>query len=176
MLILKKILNAIDSVNKLAASGAKWFAWLLILVGAYDTIARHFFNAPTIWAYDTLCLAGGSLYVLGWAYDYLCDCHTRVDIIYQRLSPKKQALMNVISSLFLFFPIIVALLIVSFNWSIRAWRIKEKMISTFWYPPAAPYRTIFTLGILLLLLQGTANFIRDLYFVIRGEPLDSTKS
>lgn len=103
MLILKKILAIIDSISKLAASGARWFAWLLILVGAYDTIARHFFNAPTIWAYDTLCMAGGTLYVFGWAYDYLCDCHTRVDIIYRKLSPKKQAYIDVISSLFLFF-------------------------------------------------------------------------
>jgi TRAP-type mannitol/chloroaromatic compound transport system permease small subunit len=174
MLILKKILIAIDSISKLAASGAKWFAWLLVLVGAYDTISRHFFNAPTIWAYDTLCISGGILYVLGWAYDYLCDSHTRVDLFYRKLSPKKQALMNVISSLFLFFPIVIALLTVSINWAIRAWRINEKMISTFWYPPAAPYRTVFTLGILILLLQGVANFIRDIYFIIRGEPLDST--
>ncbi len=174
IIIIKKILSIIDSISKLAASVAKWFAWLLVLVGAYDTIARHFFNAPTIWAYDTLCIAGGVLYVLGWAYDYLCDCHTRVDLIYRNLSPKKQALLNVISSLFLFYPLVIALLTVSVNWTIRAWRIKEKMISTFWYPPAAPYRTVFTLGILLLLLQGTANFIRDLYLIIRGEPLDST--
>ena len=82
--------------------------------------------------------------------------------------------MNVISSLFLFFPIVIALLTVSINWAISAWRINEKMISTFWYPPAAPYRTVFTLGILILLLQGVANFIRDIYFIIRGEPLDST--
>ena len=173
MLILKRILKAIDSISILAASGAKWFAWLLVLVGAYDTIVRHFFNAPTIWAYDTLCISGGAMYVLGWSYDYLFDCHTRVDLIYGKLSPKKKAIMNIISSLFLFFPITIALLTISFNWAIRAWRIKEKMISTFWYPPAAPYRTIFALGILLLLLQGTANFIRDIYFVIRGEQLDN---
>lgn len=174
MLIVKKILTVIDFISRLAASGARWFAWLLILVGAYDTIARHFFNAPTIWAYDTLCIAGGTLYVLGWAYDYLCDCHTRVDLIYRKLSPKKQAFMDVISSLFLFFPLVIALLKVSTDWTIKAWRIKERMISTFWYPPAAPYRTIFTIGLFLLLLQGTASFIRNLYFIIRGEPLDST--
>jgi len=174
MPILKKILKAIDSISIAAVSGAKWFGWLLVLVGAYDTISRHFFNAPTIWAYDTLCMAGGALYVLGWAYDYLFDYHTRVDLIYRNLSPRKKALMNVLSSIFLFFPIIGALLKVSISWAIRAWRIKETMISTFWYPPAAPYRTVFALGILLLTLQGIANFIRDLYLIIKGEPLDGT--
>lgn len=172
MALLKKLLKGIDSISMFAVSWAKWFAWLLVLVGAYDTISRHFFNAPTIWAYDTLCMAGGAMYVMGWSYDYLHDYHTRVDLLYRNLSPRNKALINVITSIFLFFPIVGALLKVSITWAIRAWRINETMISTFWYPPAAPYRTVFALGILFLALQGVANFIRDLYFVVRGEPLD----
>jgi TRAP-type mannitol/chloroaromatic compound transport system permease small subunit len=117
-------------------------------------------------------MAGGTLYALGWSYDYLHDSHIRVDLIYRKLSPRNQALMNVISALFLFFPLMVAFLISSVSWAARAWRIHETMTSTFWYPPAAPYRTVFAIGVLLLMLQGIANFIRDFYFLIRGESLD----
>ncbi|PIY33763.1 MAG: hypothetical protein COZ07_00950 [Candidatus Infernicultor aquiphilus] len=172
MAILKKLLRGIDFISILAVSWAKWFAWLLVLVGAYDTIMRHFFNAPTIWAYDTLCMAGGVMYVMGWPYDYLHNYHTRVDVFYNNFSKRNKALTNIIFSIILFFPLMGALLKISITWAIRAWRINETMISTFWYPPAAPYRTVFALGILFLLLQGIANFIRDLYFVIRGEPID----
>jgi TRAP-type mannitol/chloroaromatic compound transport system permease small subunit len=172
MTILRKILRGIDFVSVHAASCAKWFAWILVLVGAYDTIMRHFFNAPTLWAYDILCMAGGAMYVMGWSYDYLHDYHTRVDLLYRNLSLRKKALINVISSIFLFFPLVGALLKISITWAIRAWRIKETMISTFWYPPAAPYRTVFALGILFLTLQCVANFIRDLYFVVKDEPID----
>ena len=31
---------------------------------------------------------------------------------------------------------------------------------------------LFALGLLLLLLQGSAKFIRDAYFALRGESLD----
>jgi len=172
MAILKKLLRGIDSISIFAVSWAKWFAWLLVLVGAYDTIVRHFFNAPTIWAYDTLCMAGGAMYVMGWSYDYLHDYHTRVDLFYNKFSKRNKSLTNIIFSIILFFPLMGALLKISITWAIKAWRINEIMISTFWYPPAAPYRTVFALGILFLVLQGIANFIRDLYFVIRGEPLD----
>jgi TRAP-type mannitol/chloroaromatic compound transport system permease small subunit len=172
MAILKKLLRGIDSISIFAVSWAKWFAWLLVLVGAYDTIVRHFFNAPTIWAYDTLCMAGGAMYVMGWSYDYLHDYHTRVDVFYNKFSKRNKSLTNIIFSIILFFPLMGALLKISITWAIKAWRINEIMISTFWYPPAAPYRTVFALGILFLVLQGIANFIRDLYFVIRGEPLD----
>lgn len=171
MTILKKILRGIDSISEYAGSWAKWCAWLLVLVGAYDTIMRHFFNAPTLWAYDTMIMAGGTLYVLGWSYDHLHGSHIRVDLFYRNLSPRKKALLDVICALFLFFPLMGALMITSTSWAVRAWRINETMISTFWYPPAAPYRTVFALGIFFLTLQGIAKFIRDLYFVIRGEPL-----
>ncbi|HID15506.1 MAG TPA: TRAP transporter small permease subunit [Candidatus Atribacteria bacterium] len=172
MAFLKKIVKTIDFISEQSGSLAKWFAWLLVLVGAYDTIMRHFFNAPTIWAYDTMCMAGGALYALGWSYDYLHDAHTRVDVFYTRLSPRNKAKLNLIASLFLFFPMMIALSITSTSWALRAWRIHETMISTFWYPPAAPYRTIFAIGIYLLILQGIANFLKDLYFIMRGEKLD----
>ena len=172
MIILKKLFKIIDALSASSGSFAKWFAWILVLVGAFDTIARHFFNAPTVWAYDVLCMAGGTLYVLGWSYDHLHDSHIRVDLVYRKLSPRNQALMNVISAAFLFFPLMIALLVSSVSWAMRAWRINETMTSTFWYPPAAPYRTVFALGTFLLVLQGTAKFVRDIYFFIKGEALD----
>jgi len=172
MTVLKKILKLIDSISEIAGSIGKWFALLLVLVGAYDTIARHFFNAPTIWAYDTLCMTGGTLYLIGASYVYLHDSHTRVDVIYNLLSSRKKALTDVVCSILFFSPLMIIMLKLSVSWAIRAWRINEVMFQSFWYPPAAPYRTVFALGIFLLVLQGVAKFIRDLYFVVRGEPFD----
>lgn len=172
MASMKDSLKIIDFCSEKAGSLAKWFAWILVLVGSYDTIARHFFNAPTIWAYDTLCMSGGVLYVLGWSYDHLHESHIRVDLFFRYLSPRKQALVDLMGSLVLFFPLMTALLITSVSWAIRAWRINETMTSTFWYPPAGPYRTVFAVGVLLLMLQGIAKFVRDLYFLLKGVPLD----
>lgn len=172
MVILKNIVRIIDTLSKYSGLSARWLAWLLVLVGAYDTIARHFFNAPTIWAYETMTMAGGALYALGWSYVYLKDSHVRVDLFYRFLSDKNKALIDVISSLIFFFPLMIVLVWVSSKWAIRAWRINEIMISTYWYPPAGPFRTVVALGAILLLLQGIARFIRDLYYVIRGEPFD----
>jgi TRAP-type mannitol/chloroaromatic compound transport system permease small subunit len=172
MTMLTKLLKLIDSISEKAGSLGKWFALLLVLVGAYDTIARHFFNAPTIWAYDTLCMAGGTLYLIGASYTYLHESHTRVDLFYNLLSPRRKALMDVICSIFFFFPLMGMMLKLSIVWAIKAWRIHEVMFISFWYPPAGPYRTIFALGLFHLILQGVAKFIRDLYFVVRGEPID----
>ena len=159
MVILKKILKTIDSLSMTAGSVGKWFAFLLVLAGSYDAISRHFFNAPTIWAYDVLCMAGGVTYMLGASYVYLKDSHTRVDIIYGSLSKKNKAIMDIICSIFLFFPLMSIMLVLATKWAVKAWKIHEVMFTSFWYPPAAPYRTIFALGLLLLILQGIARFV-----------------
>ncbi|MFW5872836.1 MAG: TRAP transporter small permease subunit, partial [bacterium] len=103
---------------------------------------------------------------------YLQDSHVRVDVFYRLLSARKQAMVDIICSILFFFPLMILMFKLSVSWAVRAWRINEIMFHSFWYPPAAPYRTVFAVGIFLLILQGTAKFIRDLYFVIRGEPID----
>jgi TRAP-type mannitol/chloroaromatic compound transport system permease small subunit len=87
------------------------------------------------------------------------------------VSPRKQALIDVICALFLFFPLIIIMFKMAVVWAIRAWKIHEVMFNSFWYPPAAPYRTVFAIGLFLMILQALAKFVRDLYMVIRGEKI-----
>ncbi|MBG0777055.1 MAG: TRAP transporter small permease subunit [Desulfovibrionaceae bacterium] len=172
MSVLLKLPRYIDRLSELSGALGKWFAFLLVLVGSYETISRHFFGAPTIWSYDTLCMAGGVVYLLGASYDHMRDAHTRVDIIYSHLSPRKRALLDIVCALLFFFPLMTVMLKMAITWALRAWRIHEVMFNSFWYPPAAPYRTIFALGLLLLVLQGFAKLIRDVHFLVRGKEID----
>lgn len=169
---MRTIVKVIDSINHWAGLSVRWLAIAMVLVGVYDVILRYVFNMPTVWAYETSCMLGGVLYVLGWAYDYLRKSHIRVDILYAKLSPRGKAIMDVVCAAIFFFPLMAVLIKTSISWMWKAWSIGEVMKYTYWYPPASPYRTIFAVGICLLTLQGLAQFIRDLYFVIRGKPFD----
>jgi TRAP-type mannitol/chloroaromatic compound transport system permease small subunit len=95
-----------------------------------------------------------------------------VDVIYGSLSARKKAIIDLVCSIFFLFPLMVIMLMMGIKWAAKAWRIHEVMFTSFWYPPAAPYRTVFAIGIFFLLLQGLAKFVRDLYVVIRREPID----
>ena len=159
-------------MSERAGAFGKWFALVLVLVASFDAIARHFFNAPTIWAYDTITMAGGVIYMLGASYAYRFDGHTRVDLFYQYLSERSRAVVNVVAALVLFFPLMGAMLYMAIKWTVRAWKIGEVMFNSFWYPPAGPYRTVFALGLLLLVLQGIARFVRDLHLALKGQTLD----
>jgi TRAP-type mannitol/chloroaromatic compound transport system permease small subunit len=172
MLALTKTLKFIDRLSEWSGQTGKWAALLLVLVGTYETVSRQVFNAPTIWAYDTLCMAGGVTYLLGASYAYLHNAHTRVDLLYSRGSPRTQAIIDIVCALVFFFPLMGVMFVMAVSWAFRAWQINEVMFNSFWYPPSGPYRTVFAFGLCLLILQATAKLIRDIHFVMRGNSLD----
>jgi TRAP-type mannitol/chloroaromatic compound transport system permease small subunit len=169
---LKKCVHFVDFLSEKSGQIGKWAAVGLVLVGSYDTILRHFFNAPTNWAYDMMCMLGGTLYLLGASYDLRYDAHTRVDVFFNMLSPRARALVNVIASLVFFFPLFLMMLYLGIVWAIKAVKVHEVMFTSFWYPPAWPYRTVFAVGIFLLLLQGVVNLVKNIYFLKRGGEID----
>jgi hypothetical protein len=54
---------------------------------------------------------------------------------------------------------------------INSFATNEKMAESYWYPPAAPFRTMLFIALCLAVLQFTATLIRDLHMLIKGEPL-----
>ncbi len=169
---MRAILKVIDSISQQVGSSARWLCVALVFVGVFDVIMRYAFNTPTVWAYETMIMLGGATYALGWAYDQLHKSHIRVDIFYSHLSSRRKALTDLICTAVFFFPLMAILIKTSLWWARRAWSMGEVMIESYWYPPAAPFRTSIALGICLFTLQGAAQFIRDLYFVIRRKALD----
>jgi len=169
---MKRILNAIDFANETMGSWARWLTLGLVLVGALDTFMRYALDAPTVWAYETSSMIGGSIYALGWGYAHLHKSHIRVDIFFSRLSERGKAIADSVFAAVLFFPLMSVLTYKAMFWAIRSWSRGEVMMESYWYPPAGPFRTAIAVGIILLLLQGVAKFIRDVHFATGRGRLD----
>jgi len=160
---MRTFIRAIDALSGYAGGLAKWFCYALILIIVYDVTMRYVFNAPTMWAFETSMMLGGSLYTFAYSYTHLHRGHVRVDVIYVHLPLKAKAAIDVLGTFFLFFPLLGFLIKASFALTWRAWAIGETSDITYWYPPLAPFRTVVLLGFCLLALQAVAHFIRDLY-------------
>jgi TRAP-type mannitol/chloroaromatic compound transport system permease small subunit len=149
-----------------------WISLLLVFVGGYDVAMRYVFNAPPEWAYQTLTFLGGSMYILGWSYVSCKRAHIRVDVLYERFPVRARAIIDSMGHLFLFYPLLGALIFASFKWMMRAWRTNEVMAETNWYIPAGPFRTIVFVAFCLFAIQGLADLVRDLHIVLKGEPIN----
>lgn len=170
---MRKILRGIDSISGLIGGGfVKWLIYILILIIIYDVIARYVFRAPTIWGYDTSLMIGATIYGLAWCYTQRYHGHVRVDVVYTHISPRKKAIVDAVGTFLVHLPLVGLLTYEASKWAIRAWVIEERMVETYWYPPAAPVRTAIALAFVLLFLQLIAELVRQGYFALKGASYD----
>lgn len=149
----------------------RWACVALVLVLCFEVTARYVFDAPTKWGYEVSTMLGTTIVVMGWAYTHWAKGHVRIDIFYARFSPRGKALVDVICTLVLLFPLLIIMMYNAADHVWFAWTRGETMGESYWYPPAGPIRTVVLLGLLLFFLQGVAQFVRDLSMLLRKRPL-----
>jgi len=169
---MRRILKTIDSISEYTGRAARWLCVAIVLVLTCEVIMRYAFNSPTEWAHLTAMMLWGSIGLFGLAHTHLYRNHIRVDVFYDRFSPKGKAIVDVIFTLLFGFALIAVFIYASFYWMRWSWTGNEVMTQSYWYPPAGPFRTVLLIGWSLFGLQTVAQFIRDLYLLIRGEPYD----
>jgi TRAP-type mannitol/chloroaromatic compound transport system permease small subunit len=166
---LQRFLRTADAVSLFFGKAISLAVFVMILIIAYDVLLRYAFRAPTIWQYDISYMLGGSVILLGAGYVHMKRRHVRVDIIYNRFSPRVRLFFDVLFTLVFFFPLVAGLLWVAADYAVEAYEIREFSEVGFWRPLMWPFRTVMALGLAVLLIQGAANFIRDLFLLVRGE-------
>lgn len=165
---MRTVLRIIDSISDRTGVGLSWFCGALVLLLCFEVVSRYVFNSPTKWSYESATHMGVLIAYGGWAYVLRHRAHVRIDIIYAHLSPKGKAVVDLICDLFLFFPLITAMTYAAVNKLLFSLSMNEILTETNWYPPAWPIRIIVLLGLCMFLLQGVAEFTRNLYFLMRN--------
>ena len=168
---MKTLVRIIDNVSEYTGQGALWLAIALVLTLTYETTSRYVFNAPTQWAYETSYMIGASMAVLGWSYTLRHHGHIRVDVFYTHLSPRGQAIVDVVISLLLLIPLLAVLIYGSYSSMQFAWEMNERLPESSFRPPAGPIKTVILVGICLFAFQSIAELIRNLYFLIRKKTI-----
>ncbi len=169
---MKKVLRVIDTISDYSGKVFSWLALALVLVLVFEVVARWGFNRPTIWAHLTSQMMGGTLVVMGLAYAHVHRKHLRIDVIYRALSPRVKVILDVCFFLLFMVPVLYVFVLNSAEWAVQSWVMGEVRDESWWYPPAAPFRTVYLLGWCTFTLQCLARFFRDFYFAVRNKPYD----
>ena len=168
MRITKTFLKYIDWLSEWTGQGISWVTLVLMGILVYDTICRYAFSRAVVWAYDASYMVGGCIFVVAAAYTLKVRGHVRVDVFYHRYPAWGKGLVDTLFALLFFFPALGLLLYYSTESTILSWQIKENVMESHLRPPLYPLRTVLSIALLLLLLQGIATFIRSLFLMIKG--------
>ncbi len=159
---MNRILKGIDRLSEWSGKAVSWLVLLLIAELVYETLSRYFFGKPTKWSYDITYMLYGTLFMIGTAYTLLLDQHIRVELFHEKFSLKTRRIIEIICYLVLFFPAMILLLYRAIDYTVEAWKIGERCRESYWAPPIYPYKTVLPIALLFLLLQGVAQFVRQI--------------
>jgi TRAP-type mannitol/chloroaromatic compound transport system permease small subunit len=158
-------------IDRIADWTGRVVAWLIVpmtLAVTYEVVARHFFGAPTMWAYDVTYMLYGTHFMLGTAYTLMRIGHIRTDMLYQNWSIRRQNLIDAIGYLFFFFPAMAFVLYFGWQEAAHSWDIGETSDASPWRPVIYPFKAVIPLTALLLIVQGVAEFLKSLYAIRTG--------
>ena len=169
MIVLERILNGIDFICVWAGKLAAYLVLLLIAAVVYEVISRYAFNEPTMWSFEIQRMLGGSLFILVFAWVLVQKGHIRVDLLYQRLSPRGKAILDVVLTLIVVFPLWILVLPNLVEWTQNSWAIHERSSDSAWRNIIYPFKTVAPIAFSLLALALVTTFIRDVRTIFKGK-------
>ena len=165
MHILSRFAAAVEGLNDRIGSVLRWLALVMVLIGAFNALARY------LTRFAGVSLSSNALnelqwylfsviFLLGAAYGLRKDVHVRVDVLYQRLSAKRRAWIDLIGTVIFLLPFTALMLKVSWPVVKASWVVRETSpdpggLSRY------PIKALVLVSFALLALQGLAHLIRQ---------------
>jgi TRAP-type mannitol/chloroaromatic compound transport system permease small subunit len=145
---------------------------LMILNVTYDVVMRYFFNTGSIAMQEMEWHLFSVIILLGISYTLKEDGHVRVDIIYDRLTDKKKARINMAGVILFILPVALLIGIESIPYVIESFTSHEQSGD----PGGLPYRWIvksmIPLSFFLLIITSIGFFIKNLNVYKGLRPMD----
>ncbi len=164
--VLKAVSGAIDRSNEAVGRMVSWVTLLLVLVVFVDVVMRYLFKTSFVFTQEMEWHLFAFIFLVGAGYTLLHDGHVRVDIIYQRLSKKNRAWVNLIGVIFFLIPGCWLVIATSWKFAGNSFAMLEGSPD----PGGIPYRFVIkgtmTVGYVLLLLQGISMGIHALLEIL----------
>ncbi|WP_235838535.1 TRAP transporter small permease subunit [Cognaticolwellia aestuarii] len=132
--ILTPLRSIIDTIGNLCSI----VMILMILNVFYDVVMRYFFNDVSIAMQELEWHLFAAMFMFGIGYTLKEDGHVRVDVIYDQLSKKKQAIINLVGSVLFALPFTLLILYFSWDYTLEAYQMGEGSAD----PGGLPHRWI----------------------------------
>lgn len=149
-----------------------WIAgFMIVFMGVSttaDVILRTLFDRSIVWSFDAVCYLNAAVAFLTGGYGLLADRHVKVDVVYERFSPRTKAIVDVCtSSLFFFF--CAVLVWVGSETALESVQSGSRAGNVLNLPLFIP-QMLVPVGGLLLGLQGIFRLIKDFKTAIGFKP------
>ena len=165
---MAKTILAIDLFSLRTGQFACWLTVPVFVSMFIEVVGRHFFNAPTMWAYDVSRMFAGAMFMLGAGYALSKGVHIRADFMYRKWPIKTQAKIDLSLYILFYFPGMIGAAWACYGYAYKSWIRMDRGMDTAWMPLLYPIKSILFLGFVLLLIQGISEVLKCVYAYKNG--------
>ena len=152
-------IHSVERLSRLFGLIGGWIIVALILAMVYEVISRYFLNAPTKWAFEMAYMLMGTSFMFGIAWCLQMRRHIRVDFVYDHVSPRYRAIID-LAGFLLLLPMLLWLCAGLWDYFHQAYRVDEMSGESAWNPIIWPFKYTFVMGFVLLLMQSGVETIK----------------
>lgn len=161
MPVLHSIVRSIDAFTDYSGRVLAWLCFAMAALTTLIVLLRYGFNIGSIAAQEAVTYMHGCLFMLGAAYTLKVGGHVRVDIFYQKFSPRGKAWVNSLGGIVFLLPFCVFIIGVSWNYVAESWAIMERSAEPGGIPAVFLLKSLIPLMAINLFCQGLAEVLRN---------------
>ncbi len=158
---LRRIQSALDAFSETTGNFVAWLVIVMMVVTAIVVFIRYLLNDGSIALQESVTYLHGVVFLLAIAYALKRNAHVRVDILYQKLSTKNRALIDLVGTMLFLFPFSIFILWVSYEYVFFSWKLLESSPEPGGLPGVFLLKSLIPLMGITLLLQGIAEAIKS---------------
>jgi TRAP-type mannitol/chloroaromatic compound transport system permease small subunit len=162
------IIRVIDGFSNITGKLISLTMLFLVASITYEVVARYFFRSPTVWVFESSTMANGSAFMLGCAYALYKGAHVRTDIFWENYSERTKGIVDLVSYVVLFFPVMITMMAISIDDVIHSYVTGERSQESLWRAIMWPFRAVIPLSALLFMIQGVSEVLKCVYQIRFG--------
>jgi len=156
-----KLRQALESFSEFTGILVSWLTLFMVLITFIVVVLRYAFDLGWVSMQESVTWMHAAIFMLGAAYTLKHNEHVRVDLFYRRMTPQRQALVELLGTLIFLLPVVVFLAVASWDYVYTSWAIREasREAGGLPYPFVPILKSLIPVTAGMLMLQGIANLI-----------------
>ncbi len=152
-------IRIVEAINYRIGRLAMYSIFVMVGILIWSSVSKTFF-LPSLWTLEMAQFALVAYYILGGPYAIQLGSNVRMDLFYSNWTPKTKAWVDAFTVCFLIFYLCVLLYggLISTQYSFQY----NERSPTAWRPYMWPIKTIMCFGLVLMILQTSVEFLKDI--------------
>ena len=167
--------RVIDAVNARFGQACAWLTLFLVLGTAVVVVLRYGFGIGATALQEAVLYAHALVFMGAAAWVLQRNGHVRVDIFYQRFTPRYQALVEVLGTLLFLLPVCLFLGWASWDYVANSWATLEGSSESGGLKFVYLQKSIILVLVICLVLQGLSEIIKAGYAMAGRLPEQEVK-